>query len=457
MSCGFKAFSLVLLLCLVSLGASSRLCARVKRVASDNGFDQLHSFGRARTEILFQVFTWDASVHGQKHVWYRHLRQKAPELAAIGVTHVWFPPPSRSVSAQGYLPSDWYDLGSGEQLGHNRTLYGTREELRDCVKTFQEEGMFCLCDVVLNHRCASHQEDGIWNVFHHPSGKAIWEKWALAAGDYGGTGAPDTGGDFGAAPDLDHANQAVRADVIAWLRWLRTDLGFDGWRFDYSKGYAPRYTRTYILSTGPLFAVGEYWTDMAYNGSQLLPNQDAHRQALCDWLDASGSTCRAFDFTTKGVLQEALRRGEFWRLRSGQGRATGLLGWWPDRAVTFIDNHDTGASQNHWPFPEDKVLAGYAYILTHPGIPTIFWDHLYEWGRGHREIITALARLRYEFGINRRSSLSIVTAQDGLYVARIDDVVVLRLGSGNWQPGSGWSERVSGADFCVWSRDNGSR
>lgn len=24
-------------------------------------------------------------------------------------------------------------------------------------------------------------------------------------------------------------------------------------------------------------------------------------------------------------------------------------------------------------------MEGYAYILTHPGIPTVFWDHVYDW------------------------------------------------------------------------------
>jgi hypothetical protein len=33
------------------------------------------------------------------------------------------------------------------------------------------------------------------------------------------------------------------------------------------------------------------------------------------------------------------------RLRDGRGKAPGLLGWWPEMAVTFVDNHDTGSSQ----------------------------------------------------------------------------------------------------------------
>jgi hypothetical protein len=35
--------------------------------------------------------------------------------------------------------------------------------------------------------------------------------------------------------------------------------------------------------------------------------------------------------------------------------------------VTFIANHDTDSTQQHWPFPPEGLEAGYAYILTHPG------------------------------------------------------------------------------------------
>lgn len=43
-------------------------------------------------------------------------------------------------------------------------------------------------------------------------------------------------------------------------------------------------------------------------------------------------------------LQEAVK-GELWRLRDSKGKPPGVLGWWPSRAVTFIDNHDTGSTQ----------------------------------------------------------------------------------------------------------------
>lgn len=30
---------------------------------------------------------------------------------------------------------------------------------------------------------------------------------------------------------------------------------------------------------------------------------------------------------------------QYWRLRDGAGKAPGLAGWWPEHAVTFVDNH----------------------------------------------------------------------------------------------------------------------
>ena len=122
-------------------------------------------------------------------------------------------------------------------------------------------------------------------------------------------------------------------------------------------------------------------------------------QAIVDWCDATGGSSTAFDFTTKvralgfsplqgnirgemsqpwcianrlcshelasssvvvqcvqkgeyvnstsclalqAVLQDALEKGEYWRLRDAQGKPPGVVGWWPSRAVTFLDNHDTG-------------------------------------------------------------------------------------------------------------------
>ena len=84
--------------------------------------------------------------------------------------------------------------------------------------------------------------------------------------------------------------------------------------------------------TAPRFqAFGEFWDTMAYTDSVLDYNQNAHRQRTIDWCDATGGTCAAFDFTTKGILQEAIAKVEYWRLVDPEGRPPGVVGMWPSR------------------------------------------------------------------------------------------------------------------------------
>ena len=42
--------------------------------------------------------------------------------------------------------------------------------------------------------------------------------------------------------DLDHMNEDLRRSLVDWLNYMREYLGFQGWRFDFVRGYAPKYT-----------------------------------------------------------------------------------------------------------------------------------------------------------------------------------------------------------------------
>jgi len=84
---------------------------------------------------------------------------------------------------------------------------------------------------------------------------------------------------------------------------------------DFVKGYGGEYVGLYCERTEPTFAVGELWGNMAYDNGALSYDQDGHRQQLVDWVDKTGGRAAAFDFTTKGILQEACRNTQFWRLR----------------------------------------------------------------------------------------------------------------------------------------------
>jgi hypothetical protein len=79
-------------------------------------------------------------------------------------------------------------------------------------------------------------EQGRWNKF---GGRLPWDTSAICNNNptFGGTGNHKTGEDYTAAPNIDHTQEFVRRDIIQWLKLLRS-IGFDGFRFDFVKGYS---------------------------------------------------------------------------------------------------------------------------------------------------------------------------------------------------------------------------
>lgn len=298
-------------------------------------------------EILLQGFNWES----WKHTWYDTLEAQIDAIADVGFTMLWLPPPTDSVSTQGYMPRDLYNLDSH---------YGNEEALISLVKRFQSRGIKVLGDAVLNHRCAQHQDAaGVWNQF---GGRLAWDNRAIVGDDpnFRGKGNRSSGDHFAAAPNIDHSQPFVKRDLSEWLAWLRTHVGFDGWRLDYVRGFHGSHIKDYMEASVPSFAVGEYWDSMAYEWDGTPShNQDSHRQRTIDWITAAGGLSCAFDITTKGIMHAVFERCEYWRLRDGAGKPPGLMGWWPSRAVTFLENHDTGSSQGHWRFPQHALEQGY--------------------------------------------------------------------------------------------------
>jgi hypothetical protein len=47
------------------------------------------------------------------------------------------------------------------------------------------------------------------------------------------------------------AQDYVRTDISEWMKWLRNSIGFDGWRFDFVRGYNGMYAKEYIDATVP--------------------------------------------------------------------------------------------------------------------------------------------------------------------------------------------------------------
>jgi alpha-amylase len=358
------------------------------------------------------------------------------ELKALGVTHVWFPPPSDSASREGYLPRELNNLNS---------LYGREGALSSVIAALRGQGIAAVADIVINHRVGSFN----WGDFNNPS----WGCEAVANNDewLGRCGGNDSGATYDSARDIDHSQIFVQNDIKNWMNGRLKGLGFSGWRFDYSKGYSPTYAKIYHDATRPNFCVGEIWTDLDYN------NVDSHRQLLVNYVNGTSGECAAFDFSTKGLLNRVLLTNEYWRLADSSRRPAGGIGWWAQKMVTFVDNHDTGPSetcgtgQNFWPVPCDKVMQGYAYILTHPGIPTLYYPQVYNWGL--RESMKSLIDLRREAGVTSTSSVSIQRAEQNLYAAIIQGSagqIAMKIGGGQWSPGAGWRLIVSGPQYAAW-------
>jgi alpha-amylase len=86
-----------------------------------------------------QAFNWES----HKRSWYKDMVPKVADWAKQGFTAIWLPPPSDSVSPQGYLPRDLYQLDS---------CYGSEAELRELIQVCHNHNIKVIADIVVNHR-----------------------------------------------------------------------------------------------------------------------------------------------------------------------------------------------------------------------------------------------------------------------------------------------------------------
>jgi alpha-amylase len=262
--------------------------------------------------------------------------------------------------------------------------------------------------------------------------------------------------------DIDHTSEQVRRDLIRYLLQLKS-AGYRGWRYDMVHGYHARWIAVYNRASAPTFSVGEYDWD----------KPDEQRGWIWHTATAPGrleTASSVFDFMTMFHLKDN-KSNYAARYQTGRGilgdTTDGLA--WKNRAVTFLENHDTGYRTNEDGTPQPghvtdsfangwEVEQGYAYILTHPGVPTVYWKHYFDWGGDLRDKIRALINARKVAGVNAGS---VVYAQDnartaGVYAARIvgrSGDLYVRIGGddGAWQPSySGYRDYRPYADGAGW-------
>lgn len=315
--------------------------------------------------VMMQAFYWDVE---PRHEWWEILNGKVEGWANAGIDRIWLPPATKGQSggfSMGYDPSDYFDFGEFMQHGTVPTRFGTRSELETLIATAHSKDVEVIADIVLNHNSGGGLE---YNPYRDKMTYTLFnEQHGNASGMFNrnyehfhpnSTSISDEGNLFFDEQDLDHDVPYVQE----WLwkkensvaNYYKNVMGFDGWRFDYVKGFAPWVIKEWMASVGG-FAVGENW--------------DGNADVLKDWVEATGIS--AFDFAAFYKLEEALdRHNDLTYLGRDMLRKTH-----PDQAVTFVANHDTekDSNEDNRISAENKMKA-YAYILTHDGYPTIFYS-----------------------------------------------------------------------------------
>ena len=383
--------------------------------------------------VLMQAFYWDCPKdEQQEYAWWNFVAARLPGLAQAGITALWLPPAGKAANiggmSMGYDVYDYYDLGKYPQKGVDperqevRTWFGSEEELRGLIRAAHGHGMRVYADLVLNHNNGADAKElnpivnqERWTRFT-PQSNTFTRDWTCF------NPSPYRELDdvtFGDMPDLCHINPRVSTGILNHAKWMIEEIGFDGFRYDFVKGFGAWiiraiHDRTYTRGGKPveIFGVGECWAGDAFIDS---------------WLDAVNSWARhrvgAFDFPLRYRLKDLCDTYGFSLRTLADGGV--LMKERPFEAVTFVDNHDFRGGDT----PEivsDKMLA-YAVILTHEGYPCVYWKDWFAYG---------LAEPGEPSGIERLVRVHESHGGGGTNVLFVDDLlyVMERTGAGA-QPG----------------------
>lgn len=332
-------------------------------------------------EVMFQPFYWDVPAGG---TWWDHLNGKLDGWKSAGFTALWLPPITKGQSGQfsmGYDPYDYFDFGKYNQMGSVETRFGSDAELRNLLRSAKSKGFKLIADIVLNHNSGGESE------FSPHANRNYWTKFTPLSGKFNrnyehfhpnAIHASDED-KFGGFPDLCHHSDYVKnwfwGSPESVGRYYRDSLGFDGWRFDFVKGFSPDVVKQWNTALGGI-SIAEFW--------------DGNLDLVKNYVNASGSA--AFDFPLMYALKDALNGADLTRLNDA-----GLVAVNPTKAYTFIANHDVDEI-----FPQNKLKA-YAYILTSEGVPFVFYKD-YETGVDQGKM-NELIRIRKQFAAGSTTRL----------------------------------------------------
>jgi alpha-amylase len=292
--------------------------------------------------VLMQAFYWDCPrLDGKEFAWWNFVATHLDALHDAGFTALWLPPASKGANiggmSMGYDVYDYYDLGKYDQKGSVKSWFGSEEELRALIRAAHGRGMKVYADLDLNHNNGADPQEynpilqkERWTRFT-PLSNTFTRDWTCF------NPSPYRELDdvaFGDMPDLCHINPRVSTGILNHAKWMIEEIGFDGFRYDFVKGFGAWivraiHDRSYTREGQPveIFGVGECWA-----GDEFIDS----------WLDSVNSWAAhrvgAFDFPLRYRLKDLCDTYGFSLRTLACGGV--LAKERPFEAVTFVDNHD---------------------------------------------------------------------------------------------------------------------
>lgn len=338
--------------------------------------------------VMLQGFSWNAYEAAQ----WKALEAQTTEFKGF-IDLVWVPQSGKcveTVQVMGYKPYYYFN--------HNSS-FGTEDELRSMIKTFKNNGIGTIADVVINHR----NTEG-WFTFPAETYNGVTYQMLptdICKNDDGSktltqatkegvslSNNNDEGDDFGDCRDLDHKSANVQKVVKAYLKFLKEDLGYEGFRYDMVKGFNASHVGDYNTATGIQFSVGEYW-----DGVGNIKN----------WINNTGKKSGAFDFPFHYNMTNAIKYND-WRKLNDASLMSDLS--YRRYAITFVENHDIQVREDKSnegskdPIPATYIPAANAFLIAMPGTPCIFQPH---W-KAYEHELKSMIEARKLAGITNTSS-----------------------------------------------------
>ena len=168
--------------------------------------------------------------------------------------------------------------------------------------------------------------------------------------------------------DIDLNNIDVVNELTFWGKWYLKLADLDGFRLDAVKHIRASFYENWLRevrnsTTKPLFAVGEYW-----NSNVTIMNE---------YLEETNGCMSLFDVPLHYNFYEASISGGNYNMCKILDNT--LIQTNPNKAVTFVDNHDTEPGQSLFSWVQDwfKPLAYAIILLRDKGLPCVFYGDYY--------------------------------------------------------------------------------